>query len=89
MAKYAVSHRGSFWGGCLGWLSGTEPDDPSGAGGGSQHAAALYPGADTAQHAPQQLGNEPHASDLYWDPVLQKEVAPHTSIARTATQCRP
>ena len=75
MAGQAVRHRGSCCGGCLGWLSGTDPDDPSGAGASPHHAAAMYLDPNAAQHAPSQ------AHGVRWDPALQQAPAQQAATA--------
>jgi len=80
-AGLAVRNRGWCCGGCLGWISGTDPNDPAALAGPPQHAAAaMYLDPNAAQHAQtasqQQAGGPPYSpARVQWDPALQQPPA--------------
>ena len=77
IAGLAVRNRGWCCGSCLGWISGTDPNDPAALSGPPQQAAAaMYVDPNAAQHMASQHHGGAHAlSRVQWDLALQQPPA--------------
>ena len=84
IAGLAVRNRGWCCGSCLGWISGTDPNDPAALAGPPQSmAAGMYIDPNAAPQTASQHAAGPYwPPRVQWDPALQQPAAQQALLSR-------